>query len=131
MHAVIEEVGAESVPQLLVFNKIDRLEPAVMPKIDRDEAGVPQRVWVSAKEGTGIDMLLEAVASFFKGSFLTVSLVLKVDAGKKRADLYSLGTILEEGFDEEGNSLFKMSLTHQEWNAIQAWPELLKAEVLS
>lgn len=130
VHDVITEVGAESVPQLLVFNKIDRLEPTVMPKIDRDEAGVPQRVWVSAKEGAGIDLLLEAVASFFKGTFLTVSLTLKVEAGKKRADLYSLGTILDEGFDEEGNSLFKMSLTHQEWNTLQDWPELLKAEVL-
>lgn len=128
---VIHEVGAEAIPQLLVFNKIDRLDPVVEPKVDRDEEGVPTRVWVSAKEGQGIDLLLEAVASFFKGAFLKVSITLKVEAGKKRAELYSLGTILEEGFDEEGNSLFTMSLTHQEWNAIKEWPELLKAELLS
>jgi GTP-binding protein HflX len=128
---VITEVGAESVPQLLVFNKIDRLDPIVAPKIDRNEEAVPTRVWVSAKSGEGIELLLQAVASFFKGAFVTVSLTLKVEAGKKRADLYSLGTILEEGFDEEGNSLFKMSLTHQEWNTVKDWPELLKAEVLT
>lgn len=127
---VITEVGAESVPQLLVFNKIDQLDPAIPAKIDRDESGAPARVWVSAKQGDGIDLLLEAVASFFKGVFFTVALTLKVDAGKKRAELYSLGTILEEGFDEEGNSLFKMSLTKQEWESIKSWPELLKAEIL-
>ncbi len=122
---VIKEVGAESVPQLLVFNKIDRLDPVVTAKMDCNNDGVPQRVWLSAQTGEGIELLFDAVASFFKGRFLTVNLTLKVDAGKKRAQLYSLGTILEEGFDEEGNSLFKMLLTDQEWQLIKKWPELL------
>ncbi len=130
VHEVIQEVGAESVPQLMVFNKIDRLEPSVEAKVDCNDEGVSQRVWVSAKSGDGMDLLLEAVASFFKGAFLTVSLTLKVDAGKKRAELYSLGSILEEGFDDEGNSLFKMSLTIQEWNVVKNWPELIQANVL-
>jgi len=130
VYDVIKEVGAESVPQLLVFNKIDQLEPAVKAKIDRNDEGVPQRVWVSAKSGEGIELLLESVASFFKGAFLTVALTLKVDAGKKRAELYTLGTILEEGFDEEGNSLFRMSLTDQEWNLVKDWPELIEAKII-
>ncbi|VAW49590.1 Ribosome LSU-associated GTP-binding protein HflX [hydrothermal vent metagenome] len=130
VHEVIREVGAESVPQLLVFNKVDRLEPKMEAKIDRNNEGVPQRVWLSAQSGEGIELLLESVASFFKGTFLTVSLTLKVDAGKKRAQLYSLGTILEEGFDEEGNSLFKMLLTDREWQLIKDWPEFIQASVL-
>ncbi|NPA71500.1 MAG: GTPase HflX, partial [Gammaproteobacteria bacterium] len=129
VHDVIAEVGAESVPQLLVFNKIDQLEPAIAPKVDVDEMGVPKRVWVSAKDGLGIDALLASVASFFKGRFQTVSLTLKVEAGKKRAELYSLGTILEEGFDDEGNSLFRMSLTDQELKAIEDWPELIRLTI--
>ena len=130
VHEVIREVGAESVPQLLVFNKIDRLEPKMEAKIDRNNEGVPQRVWLSAQSGEGIELLLESVASFFKGTFLTVSLTLKVNAGKKRAQLYSLGTILEEGFDEEGSSLFKMLLTDREWQLIKDWPEFIQASVL-
>ncbi|MCF6299219.1 MAG: GTPase HflX [Thiomicrorhabdus sp.] len=127
---VIREVGAESVPQLLVFNKIDRLDPSVPAKVDRNSEGVPQRVWLSAQSGEGIDLLLESVASFFKGAFLIVSLTLKVEAGKRRAELYSLGTILEEGFDDDGNSLFKMSLTEQEWQLVKDWPELIQASIL-
>lgn len=130
VHEVIREVGAESVPQLLVFNKVDRLEPKMEAKIDRNNEGVPQRVWLSAQSGEGIELLLESVASFFKGTFLTVSLTLKVDAGKKRAQLYSLGTILEEGFDEEGSSLLKMLLTDREWQLIKDWPEFIQASVL-
>jgi len=128
---VIDEVGARDVPQLLVFNKIDSLDPPVSPKVDLNEEGVPERVWISAKNGQGIDLLMDAVGAFFKGEFFTVALTLDVSAGKKRAELYQLGTILEEGFDEQGNSLFKMHLTRQEWEEVKEWKELLKAEVLS
>ncbi|WP_321323666.1 ribosome rescue GTPase HflX [Thiomicrorhabdus sp.] len=131
VYDVIREVGADEVPQLVVFNKIDLLEPKVEPHIDYDEEGVASRVWVSAQKGLGVELLMEAVASFFKGRFYTVDLVLDVNAGKKRAELYELGTILEEGFDENGNSLFTMLLTEIEWNTIKKWPELLKAEIKS
>ncbi|WP_127470816.1 ribosome rescue GTPase HflX [Thiomicrorhabdus aquaedulcis] len=130
VYEVIKEVGADGVPQLLVFNKIDALEPAVEPKVDFNEDGVPQRVWISAKSGSGIDLLMNSVASFFKGTFFTVSITLSMQAAKKRSELYSLGTILEEGFDEFGNSLFKMTLTAQEWDSIKSWPELLEAKIL-
>jgi len=129
VYDVIAEVGADEVPQLVVFNKIDLLEPTIDPKIDYDEEGVAKRVWVSAQKGLGVELLMEAVASFFKGSFYEVDLILQRDAGKKRSQLYQLGTILEEGFDEEGNSLFTMNLTEHEWNQIKKWPELIKAEV--
>lgn len=122
---VIEEVEAQEVPQLVVFNKIDRLEPVVEPHVDKNEQGVPVRVWVSAKEGLGLDAFLDSVASFFRGRFVTVSLVLSAQAGKKRSQLYQLGTIEHEGFDEQGNSEFTMTLTEQEWESIQRWPEIL------
>ena len=127
---VIAEVGAQDVPQLTVFNKIDMLEPKVDAKVDLNEEGVPERVWLSAQNGQGIEQLMDSVASFFKGHFYTVSLVLDVNAGKKRAELYQLGQILEEGFDEQGNSLFTMHLTQQEWDMVNQWPELIEAKVL-
>ena len=127
---VIAEVGAQDVPQLVVYNKIDLLEPQVEAKVDFNEEGVPQSVWLSAASGQGIDMLMTCVASFFKGLFYTVSLTLEATAGKKRAQLYQLGQILQEGFDEHGNSEFKMHLTQQEWDMVKNWDELLDAHVL-
>lgn len=126
---VIKEVGAEDVPQLTVFNKIDALEPEVLPKVDFNDAGLPERVWISAKSNQGIDLMMDAVAAYFRGAFITVDLVLAVSAGKRRAELYQLGTILEEGFDEAGNSTFKMCVTQLEAEQIQKWPELLAYEV--
>lgn len=124
---VIAEVGADKVPQLVVFNKIDALQPTVTPHVDFNEEGVPERVWLSAKENQGIDLMLDAVASFFRGKFVTVSIVLDMLAGKRRAQLYTLGTILSEGFSEEGHSEFTMSLTELEWKMIQKWPEIISA----
>ncbi len=56
VNEVLDEIDAGEVPQLIVCNKIDRLE-GVEPKIDRDDEGRPIRVWVSAQEGLGIDLL--------------------------------------------------------------------------
>lgn len=128
---VIKEVGAEDVPQLLVFNKIDRLEPVVAPHVDRNTEGLPERVWISAREQSGIELMMDAVAAYFRGRFITVRLVLDVQAGKRRSQLYTLGTILAEGFDEAGNSVFEMSLTEMESEQVQKWDEILEYRVLA
>ncbi len=68
---VLDEIGAGQIPQVLVFNKLDRLEPTQRPRALRDlierQGGqrVP-RVFVSALDGTGLtelrQVLTEAVA---------------------------------------------------------------------
>ncbi|MEG0184528.1 MAG: ribosome rescue GTPase HflX, partial [Stenotrophomonas sp.] len=57
---VLEAVGAGDLPQLLVFNKIDRIEGAEVRHDAQD--GVPdesrrERVWVSARDGRGLELL--------------------------------------------------------------------------
>lgn len=128
---VIEEVGAQDVPQLVVMNKIDLLEPAIVPKVDYDAHGVAQRVWISAQQDLGIEFLLDAVGSFFKGAYHDVELTLAVSAAKKRAQLYELGTIHKEGFDEFGNSQFKMTLSSDELALIKNWSEILEFTLLN
>jgi GTP-binding protein HflX len=46
VNGVLEEIGASAIPQLLVYNKIDRLESR--PRIDRDPDGRAVAVWISA-----------------------------------------------------------------------------------
>ena len=130
VYDVIEEVGAQDVPQLIVFNKIDLLESEVQAKVDYDDQGVAKRVWVSAQKDLGIDLLMDAVGSFFKGVYRKVDLTLDVSAAKKRSQLYELGTIHNEGFDDLGNSLFTMTLSELEWNMIKIWPEILRFKIL-
>ena len=56
VNLVLAEIGADAVPQIQIFNKIDLLEGA-SPRVDRDEQGRIRRVWVSAVSGEGIDEL--------------------------------------------------------------------------
>jgi GTP-binding protein HflX len=62
VNAVLKEIGADHIPQILVWNKIDAagLEPAV----ERDEYDKIRRVFISAQTGEGVDLLREAIAEF-------------------------------------------------------------------
>ena len=61
MNAVLEEIGAADVPQLLVYNQIDKL-PAMQPGIVRGAHGKILNIKVSAFTGAGIDGLREVLA---------------------------------------------------------------------
>ncbi|SIN89795.1 GTP-binding protein HflX [Sulfurivirga caldicuralii] len=116
---VIAEVGAEDVPQLLVMNKIDRLQPPVEAHIDWDEEGCAARVWISARTGAGLDLLQQAVASHFKGRFHRVQVRLPVTAGKLRAQLYQLGEVLDEHFDQTGAPILDIRLTDAQYQQLK------------
>jgi GTP-binding protein HflX len=59
VNLVLKEIGADHIPQILVWNKIDAagLEPA----IERDEYDRISRVFISAQSGQGLDLLREAI----------------------------------------------------------------------
>lgn len=64
---VLESIGAGDIPQLLVFNKVDRLEADQMPRISVDAIILPDgrslpRVFISAADGQGIDALRQWMA---------------------------------------------------------------------
>ena len=121
---VIRDVGAEEVPQLQVMNKIDLLDPPVASRIDWNESGQAERVWISARTGEGLDLLLQAVASHFKGRFHQLTVRLPPEAGKMRAALYALGEVLSEDFDEQGHALLKIRLTEAQKQALTRMPDV-------
>ena len=57
---VLEEIGADHVPRLTVFNKIDAAARA--PSVERDPYGRILSVSVSAVTGAGLDLLRAAIA---------------------------------------------------------------------
>ncbi len=60
VNGVLTEIGADAVPQLRVWNKID-LTPFA-PGLERDECGSISRVRVSARTGVGLELLRDAIA---------------------------------------------------------------------
>lgn len=64
---VLVEIGADAVPQVLVYNKIDRLDATAQPRFEEDEVeGTDGRRWprifASALQGTGLDALRQAIS---------------------------------------------------------------------
>lgn len=55
VNKVLKEIGADTIPQVLVFNKIDLLE--VPPSVQRDDYGRIARVFLSARSGAGLEDL--------------------------------------------------------------------------
>lgn len=69
---VLNDIGAENVPQLLVFNKLDALEAERYPlqlqdQYDMDGQPVP-RVFLSAQSGKGLDLLRSALSNIVKAA---------------------------------------------------------------
>jgi len=111
--AVLTEIGAHELPLLEVFNKVDLLE-GIEPQIQRNADGVPQRVWVSAQMGLGLDLLKQAVAELLGNDLFVGTLRLPQQLGRLRAQLFELGAVQSETHDEEGGSLLKVRLQRVE-----------------
>jgi GTP-binding protein HflX len=99
--AVLNEIGAEHIPQLIVYNKIDRLELA--PRIDRDEAGRATAVWICAARGDGLDLLIRAVAERLARFVRRARLRMPASAGALRSRLYSAQAVRAEESTPDGS----------------------------
>jgi GTP-binding protein HflX len=97
---VLEEIDAGDVPQLHIMNKIDLAGSE--PRIDRDAAGRPVRVWLSAATGVGLDLLRQALGELLGGERVQSALLLPLTAGRLHARLKAAGAISGETVDEHG-----------------------------
>ena len=62
VNQVLGEIGAQSVPQMLIYNKID-LTP-LPPRVERNEYGRISRVWASAQTGAGVEFVRQALEEY-------------------------------------------------------------------
>ena len=100
VNLVLEEIGAERVPQLEVFNKIDLIGES--PRVDYDENGDPRRVWLSAATGEGIELLLPAVSQLLSNHVIETIVSLAPHQGQIRAQLFELGAVIGEETANDG-----------------------------
>ena len=62
VNLVLAEIGADRIPQVLVYNKIDLSGGA--PRIERDEYGKISGIWISARTGSGLDLVKQALEEY-------------------------------------------------------------------
>ncbi len=107
VEGVLKEIGADA-PVLRVYNKIDLNGDEA--KIIYAEPHLPDRVYVSAHSGQGLDLLKQAVQECLMGQLQNFELILKPAYGKLRTQLYALNVIQSEHYDDEGNLHLKVSI---------------------
>ena len=110
------EIGADQIPQLQVYNKLDLLEQS--PRIDRNADGVPVRVWVSAVTGAGIDLLLQAISELVGRDMVNETLDISPSDGGLRAALYRLGAVESEDYGDDGVAPLSVRLPGADWNRL-------------
>jgi GTPase len=100
VNRVLEEIGAERVPQLLVYNKIDvrgELFGAVRDETDRVRA-----VRLSARDGQGLAVLVDALREHFGEGQVTGTVHLDASEARMRAKLYDADMVRCESEDAAG-----------------------------
>ncbi len=99
---VLSEIGASSIPEILVVNKGDALTPAQQQRI----RGIyPDAMIVSALAGEGLDALLQSIADLLTRGQVALSLSIPYDRGDMVAAAHRLGEVIEEKHDESGTIL--------------------------
>ena len=114
---VLAEIGANEIPTLMVYNKLDLLDDRE-PRIDRDEEGVPKRVWLSAQTGEGLDLLRQVIAELLSNDIVHKTIELKPQLGKFRALLYSASAVVSEQTDDDGKTVLELRMQKSDYNKV-------------
>jgi GTP-binding protein HflX len=99
---VFDEIGALGVPELVVVNKADIADAAVLRRLLRDE---PHAVVVSARDGTGLDELRERIAGVLPRPDVDVSLLVPYDRGDVVARVHRHGIVDSVEHTAEGTRI--------------------------
>jgi GTP-binding protein HflX len=99
---VLEEIDANEIPQLLVFNKSDALSDV---QLSRVENLYPDAVLISALNNEGLEELVSALAEAVSRQMVTLTLTVPYDRGDIVAAAHRLGDVIEEKHDDHGTVL--------------------------
>ena len=103
VRSVFAEVDAHRIPEIIVLNKADAADPAVVARIRAKE---PHAVVVSARTGEGIDELERAIAATIPRPDVRLELLVPFTRGELVSRLHSADAeILAEGYEEGGTRL--------------------------
>jgi GTPase len=111
VESVLGEIGAGELPVELVLNKIDRVDPLGRRRLANRFPGAPQ---VSARTGEGIDELRERIAERFGERFEAVRLLIPYEEGARLAELYALGSPVDERADRPEGVFIRARLPRRE-----------------
>jgi GTP-binding protein HflX len=116
VNAVLKQLGAEQVPQIRVYNKIDKLDRK--PRETSSRSGQGRAVWLSAMTGDGVSLLPAAIGDRLCRKKVKGSIRLEPGQGRLRAILFELGAVREETVLEDGGWLLELNLGEREFSRL-------------
>lgn len=99
VHEVLREIGADHVPELVVFNKADAADELTVRRLLTDHPG---SVAVSAATGEGVDHLLGVIGDRLRSMATIAELLIPYERGDVLAQLHREGQVLSEMATNEG-----------------------------
>jgi len=108
VETVLESIGADKIPVIRVFNKIDLSGQEVT--LRRDDRGKPSSLSISAISGDGITQLREAIGDMLASDRINRWIELQGSDARLRATLFELGVVSEERIADNGSWMLHIDM---------------------
>ena len=112
VNSVLKQLDADRVPQIRVYNKIDKLERK--PRVASNQSGGSRAVWISAVTGEGVPLLLEAIGERLRRETLHGVIHLQPTQGRQRAKLFDIGAVLNEQACDDGGWILELRMAERD-----------------
>ncbi len=113
VNAVLKELDADRVPQIRVYNKIDKLDR--QPRLTNNRNGEGRAVWLSAVSGDGVSLLLESIGKRLRRKMIHGIIRLQPSQGRQRALLFEMGAVLQEKSADDGGWIVELEMVEREF----------------
>jgi GTP-binding protein HflX len=113
VNAVLKQLDADRVPQIRVYNKIDKLDRP--PRRTHGSRGAGRAVWLSAATGDGLPLLLDAIGDRLRRKKIRGIMRLRPDQGRQRALLFEMGAVLAEYPVDDGGWVLELNMAERDF----------------
>ncbi len=100
--SVLQEIGGEKIPGLLILNKIDKLTTRELDALGRE---FPHGIFISAHSPGDVDLLRKKILEHFQEKMIETTRIIPYSKGQVLGQLRTRAGIIHESYDETGTSV--------------------------
>jgi len=116
VNQVLDSIGAGSIPQIELFNKIDRME--LQPDVERNPEGRVHRIWLAAAPRIGLEAVRTALAEQLWPALVRETVRVMLSGAATRSRLYRDKRILAERTRDDGSWDLDVEMTPAQMQAL-------------
>ncbi len=114
---VLTQLGAQDLPCLVVYNKIDLIEGG-QAHTEYNDQGIPEKIWTSAKRLEDLEQVKHAILRKLAIKTLVFHLKVPSQQGRYLGLLFDHTDIMSHEFDEQGQCLLHIEVSHINWQRL-------------